>query len=53
MMVARAFKAAKAEARSLDAMNKPTVLLGEGNWNKARRGYGSRYNRSGWSGQFR
>jgi hypothetical protein len=44
----RGWEKAKAEARSFDAMNKPTAFMPEGGWNAARRGNASR--RSLWVG---
>lgn len=44
--VEQAFVRAKLEARSLDAMNKPTVFMPQGSWSSARRG-GGRIDRPG------
>jgi hypothetical protein len=44
----KAFKDAKLEARSLDAMNKPTVFMPAGSWSSARRGGRSRIDRPGY-----
>jgi hypothetical protein len=50
LFVDKAFTTAKKRALSLDAMNKPTVLLPEGTWNRSRRGF-SNHRRSGWNGE--
>jgi hypothetical protein len=45
----RAWKKAKIDAQSLDAMNKATQFMPDGRWTLARRGWGSR-NNSLWDG---
>jgi hypothetical protein len=47
----RAWKEAKLEAKSLDAMNKPTAFPPPGTWALSRHGWGSN-RRSRWSGQY-
>lgn len=50
--VEKALSDAKLEAKSRDAMNRPTVMPPQGSWNQARRG-GSRTRSSYWNGEMR